>query len=406
MEEEERNRSSETGLVLFQSSNDAGAALRAPSSSSHTPIPRHVIPHFAARHQPADSVRLSSLFLTGHLQWFSTLTESELSGLMARMHLRDKLLQGVWMNNLLTPSDMTRLAHSLPANRNWWRKYFNPHDRLMRLPYDHTPLFERLGEGWGCGGGGFEAERAGVLRPHGLCDGRACYGFCVFLDVLTAATSCRISFERSPLLALPDQTNAPNQPFIAIRRLHNEDVTRYQEVMVEALCRQMSDSLTLNDSSGAPHISEDEQYADSKVSRPHSEEDHTLAAPRSTPSSAPLAVPMSVQCNSAFERLLGYSQSELRQLFLAHGDAALYTLFAADDWAALMQLDKDVKLGRRVEYRVFLRAVTCRRSTIGCLLHVQNEFDCDGKTCVTYLSFTPLPDECSYPTKSGPVSTQ
>ena len=100
---------------------------------------------------------------------------------------------------------------------------------------------------------------------------------------------------------------------------------------------------------------------------------------------------MSVQCNAAFERLLGYSQSELRELFSEAGDKALFGLVSADDWAALLQLDKALRLGWKQHGSLLVTAVDSRQQTVPCVLSVQSELDAKRKPYATYFSFTPLP---------------
>ena len=404
------------------------------------PLPHHLTPPFSARHLPVDSAQLSTLFISGHLSWFEQLSAVELDGLMARMHLRDKVLQGVWMSRMLTPTDLVRLAHSLPPSRSWWRRYFAPNQ--YRLP-EAGPSSSWLAEAGKAGRGAAQqsADCHSATRPHGRCNGSACFGYCTFLDVITEATHCRISWDRSPLHALPDAPYVPNQPFVVIRRLHDEAVTRRQEALVEALCRRLAadmgaerrnsddgdlhhsnskynnnnnnninnnnnsnkKSCSLNMLTGAPRSflsseSEWEPECDSPVLESEFSDaplPTALSAVAPGPVSLPLSldVPMSVLCNASFERLFGVSQSDLRSLYTANGDAALYGLLDADDWESVLRLDKEMKLRARDEYRALVTVLTVRRERRPCVMHVQNELDADGRVLVTYCSFAPLPDD-------------
>ena len=358
-------------------------------------IPPHLSLPFAARHQPVDAARLSSSFVSGHLRWLSSLSAADLTSLLCRMHLRDKLIQGVWMAQLLTPADLLTLSHSVPLSRTWWQHYFQPacHQLLLDC-HARDPLpFERAAVRRHC-----HTHSHGPAEAHRRreCDGTACFGFCGFLDTLIEAAECSISWQRSRLLAMADQPNAPSQPFIAIRRLHDETLARKQEALVDALCTQMARDMSLT----AIRPGSTQSTAVAAAARPTAT--HTTAcecgavvvsvAERPSLPVQRVEVAMSVQCNAAFERLLGFQQSEVRALFVSAGEKALYGLVSEDDWPALLQLDKAIKLGRADEGRLVVSAVDRRRGTVRCVLHVQSEFDRNGKPVVTYWSFTPLPD--------------
>lgn len=319
------------------------------------------------------------------MRWLSQLTAADLTGLLSRMHLREKLIQTVWMQHQLTPSDLLRLSHAVPLSPTWWQHYLHPSYHHLLLPNQPHPFERReCGTGSGddssggsdCGGGGgggySRAKRGGVGRLRRPCDGTACFGFCGFLDSLIEAAMCHISWNHSPLSPLPDQPNAPNQPFIAIRRLQDDSLTRRQEELVDALCLQL--------------VVDTPSVRSRDDSRPGE-----AAVSAATQSVESVEVAMSVVCNSAFERLLGFTQSEVRELWSSDGDKALYGLIAEDDWAALLQVDKEVRLGWRREGCLLVSALDRRRERVRCVLQVQSELDVKGKPLVTYLSFTPLP---------------
>ena len=213
------------------------------------------------------------------------------------------------------------------------------------------------------------------------CDGRQCFGFCGFVDALIEAASCRILWDHSPLMSIADQPNVPNQPFIIIRRLHDESVTRSQEALVDELCAQLV--LNLSASSDRARSTGVDSRTTSDARRPFD----TATAAQS------VEVPMSVLCNAALERLLGFTQNELRELFSEQGDKALYGLVSEDDWPELMQLDKHIRLGWKEEGRLLVMAVNKRHEGVQCVLSMQSELDRNGKLFVTYVSFAPLPTD-------------
>ena len=373
---------------------DGASLMRAAPLSAHSSI-RHLPPPFSSRHQPVDSVRFSSHFVSGHIAWMAQLTAGELSGLIASMHLRDKLVQMVWMSGMLTPSDLSKLAHAAPLSANWWQHYFHPrHHPLLLDCYSalHFGRHNHSGDDSGGGecDGGSEASRGSwqarkespIARAAaiGACDGSRCFGYCGFLLAMAEAASCRITWEHSPLLPLPDQPSLPSQAFVAVRRLRDDSLARRQEALVDALCDRMALDV-------AARRREDTHSAPASAAL--DESDALISASHVTVRS--LEVRMSVQCNAAFERLLGYHQSELRELFSESGDKALFGLVSAEDWAALLQLDKALRLGWRQEGRLLVTAVDSRQQRVPCVLSVQSELDAKRKPYASYFTFTPLP---------------
>ena len=356
------------------------SSSRSSGSSDSDYLIRHLPLPFSARHLPLDAARFSSYFVSGHIRWLSQLSVADLGSFISKMHLREKLLQKVWMSSQLTPSDMQTLAHAAPSSPTWWHHYFEPrHHQLLQDGYRSLRFRRHSGSATQSSGGegGHTKSDSPPARTFQLCDGVACFGFCGFLDAMTEAASCRISWELSPTLPLSDLPDRPNQPFIIIRRLDDEAVTRRQEALVNALCNQLVSDMA------AARISDGDNRSST----------HTADSDDSGLQSASVAVNMSVLCNAAFERLLGFKQVELRELFSNEGEKALFGLVSSDNWPSLLQLDKELRLGWREEGRLLLTAINKWRERVACVLSMQCELDCRGKPLVTYFSFVPLPTD-------------
>ena len=339
-----------------------------------------------------DDGRLSSVFLTEHLRWLSQHSAMSRASHSKQTHLREKIELCMWFDQLLGPADRAVLYHAVVPPASWWADYFDCHQqRLLAtaanllVDIDSASLVSSFG-------GSSSSTELDSLPAHddsGSCDGRVCSGFCPFLRALRLRTPSCLSWERTPQLAMPDQHDMPNHAFIALRRLRDQSITCKQEALVDEVCVQLAT----------------ETLAARRATRASLQPHGMLPSAQSLPSllnhpAAPvslLEVAMTVHSNAAFERLLGYSQSELRQLFISQGERAFYGLFAEEDWPLLMALDKQVRWGRRDDFRIAVTALDRRHERLSCLLHGTAQYDREGKWLVTYLSFIPLPD-----TQSGP----
>jgi hypothetical protein len=102
-------------------------------------------------------------------------------------------------------------------------------------------------------------------------------------------------------------------------------------------------------------------------------------------------VPMSVRVSASFERLLGYSQSDVRQWFAREGETALFQLIRADGWSRLMELDFDAKWEGKSEYCLYVMCLTKWKTSVPCLLHCTNSFGSEGNLSKRMMSFIRLP---------------
>ena len=229
-----------------------------------------------------------------------------------------------------------------------------------------------------------------------------CSGFCPFLQALSAASPCAFSWLRSPSSANADQSDCPNHAFLVIKRVQDEAQSRFHEL---ALCeialhvaRQLLPQPEWAYADTGQRAGGDADGAQpSRAAVYDSEQSVVTQRQRAGPISPmhAIEVSMSVQANCALERLLGFSQSELRQAFLLDGEKALYGLIHRSHWQQLADLSNDVKWERRREFRVQVSCTTRLGSTMPCILRCLNEFDDSGQPCTTYLSFLPVQDAVS-----------
>ena len=105
-----------------------------------------------------------------------------------------------------------------------------------------------------------------------------------------------------------------------------------------------------------------------------------------------IEVPMWCQVNTAFERLTGYSQAELRQLLLRDGVKSLYRLTRPDEWEKLMELEQEATWGKAHEYRTYAVIVNKYQGEVSCLIHTLYVFNDTGKFSETRTTFIPLPN--------------
>ena len=335
---------------------------------------------------------------------------------MRRLTLRDKLLAWTWQHAMMTAEDAESFIHSFFAGQSTWH--------VGVFEGRHSPLITAAVSA--LIGAQDSVGHAVLRRPRQrhVCDGTACYGYCPWMEALAASAGCLHSWQRSPLVAVPDAVNAPNQPFLVIQRLFDDRAAEVQEKEVEAISLRVAAQLLSarqrlplpldaacggdSDSSSAASQQLDVDTADvlplpQSYSPPPHCDDWSSSSPsrHGSPQSrgAAIEVVAVVQANAAFERLLEWRQDELRQLFCSEGERAFYRLFREESWPQLMDLDAEVKWARREEWRVYATCRSRRQRDVPCLLHGQHRFDEEGKPRVSFLSFIPLPDE-----RSGPLA--
>ena len=130
----------------------------------------------------------------------------------------------------------------------------------------------------------------------GQCDGSICQNMCTGARRLRELHPCAFTFTASPLTPL-DDTAYNNHPILCLRRLPSDYPT-----LIDRLTGQFA---------GHPM----------------------------TPSPATFQLSWEVQVNRAFERLFGYSQAQVRAMFMQHGWLACYMWLGREEWEGAIQKD-------------------------------------------------------------------
>ena len=343
------------------------------------------------RFLPGDEEDLSRSLLAAHNRALVRLNQTEVSNGATTLNLRGKLLEWVWHRQMMQPSDMKDVIHSVILPRSVW--YRHDHDvltaALSTFSLERSTVFVL---------NTFEQDRRNCRSQ---CDGNICSGFCPFLEALSASSPCVYSWLRSPLTPIPDQGDSPNHAFLVIKRTHDEALSRYHDTVLPEIAlrvvRQLLTGTDENSTAGRWNVggecdgvqlsTDSQSVSDERVLGQDQRPRLSLVHPMHT-----IEVMMSVQANCALERLFGYPQSELRRAFVMYGEKALYRFIKRDYWPQLMDLNKQVKWERRKEFRMQALCATKRGAEVSCILHCLNEFDSEGEPCLTYLSFLPLPE--------------
>ena len=174
---------------------------------------------------PVDGALLSQYLLAAHHRSLLRLNQTQVLNDGTKLHLRRKLLEWAWHRQMMLPSDMEDVVHSVIFPRSDW--YQHDHDVLTAVLTT------------------FSSNRDIVLlastsnqerrNNHSQCDGSKCSGFCLFLEALTAATPCVYSWLRSPSTPIPDQSESPNHALLVIKRAHDTTLSRYHDLVSPVL---------------------------------------------------------------------------------------------------------------------------------------------------------------------------
>ena len=299
---------------------------------------------------------LSSSLLASHSRTF---TRVQLMGAKAprlrQVDLTDKLLNWACVRAMMQPADRMALAHSFILGQpRWYATLFE--QRHQQVMEDAAAVFRSssaavrlharramrpLHHG---GGGGDDSEE---------CDGSFCNGFCPFWDALvTTVPRCGQTWECSPTLPMSDQPGMPNQPLLLIRRASDEgrETRKVQEQAAADAAVQVAKHFLAVAEAAEPADSSRLRERPSSCSS-FTSTSLTFHSPPCSPStdlsdecvelstscSSILSLPAamgpvlvqrcSVEANRGFEQLLDYSQAEVRDMFISHGEAAMYCLF-------------------------------------------------------------------------------
>ena len=329
------------------------------------------------------------------------------------MSLRDSLVYYAWLCELLIPLDVVQLHHTpkmLAAH--WPTQYFDPSALLRAAAVIPLSRQCRPPSPPGCSvvlSHTSPLVRSRMRRHHlPSCDGSVCQHRCWFMHWLFASVPCWFDWSSSPLLAECDDGMLARlvikRPRCDVEQLVEEQdrVQSAGQQLLELLYSQQScnsASLTRSplssESLGSPTHA---QIPNESLLLSSSTEAGQERSPEPSSEANPLIeVQMWLQVNSSFERLLGYSQSELRSMFLTDGEKVWYQLVRSDAWESLMLLEKEMKWNMRKEYRVYVMLINKWQVEVPCLLHALYIFDNTGRQQESRISIVPLPDASSGP---------
>ena len=396
---------SATGLVSSPASTPSYASFVQDVTAVPCSLPRSVRASVLLR---VDESNVSACLLACHFRAVSNMLPGA-SLLPMRLPMREKLLQHAWFKRHMTQPDLEAVAHAFVSYRRgrWYEGCFDP---------GLHPVFRSAAAKLAA-----RAEPAASLqpswadtRPPTLCDGRRCSGYCPFLRRLIKEAPCAYSWTASPETPIPDQPGFPSHAFLCIR--HRPDDAAVEERQQLRLCQQAArlarqllaeyssaEAEALGEAWLSAEAAEDDSHTrcrDASAQPDGSLDCLPAACVRSDAACQPgppasfISVSMLAQVNRAFERLLGFSQAEVRASFVLTGETALYALLRPDGWAELMDLTRQAKMLQRTEFRMRCTAVTRAQQELPCVLsaHYQRE---DGKVMAGFLSFIPLPDAAS-----------
>ena len=132
------------------------------------------------------------------------------------------------------------------------------------------------------------------LNSDGRCDGSVCSGWCLWVDSIQTVFPVTFSYATSPTTPLDDLPYG-NHPTLLLQR-------------------------------STPHFDAFWARLTQHVERP------STALKLPPPPSSPYELAHTIRCNRAFERLFGYTQSELRRMWMKDGFRGLFRLVQRDWW--------------------------------------------------------------------------
>ena len=345
--------------------------------------------------RPSAQSELARCLYSVHLAWFRARNTPD--GQRWPVCLREKVLYWAALSSCLSAEEMTELIFasiSIQGHRS----------------VDHrTPR-------------SFTEESHSA--PHDRTGCRVCQRFCGFLRRLWRQVACNISWTASPLAAIADWVEAPNHALLTLRCLVTEEQLRADVLRIDAVGKQGHKRMfARKGKAGGPiapsgGVDGSEWSHRSWTSEPlncqwffffhccppllhaaavepeAAEADaelHPFAlSVAASPGGESLRVRMAAQVNAAFERLLGLTQAEVRQRFIADGERAYFQLLSADSWEALMTADHTARVERRGDYQLCVRCVHLWRAETPCLLHCKLTFHARGTLLERKVTLIPL----------------
>ena len=102
---------------------------------------------------------------------------------------------------------------------------------------------------------------------------------------------------------------------------------------------------------------------------------------------------LTIRVNREFERLFGYSQPYMRDLFRSEGGKVLYRLLTSPSMPVLSKWLTEALIGERTEFKAVVTIVNRYKGTTECLLNCRWTLDSGGLFRSVAYSFAPLPEK-------------
>ena len=100
-----------------------------------------------------------------------------------------------------------------------------------------------------------------------------------------------------------------------------------------------------------------------------------------------------MRVNREFERLFGFSQASMRDLFRSEGGKVLYTLLTPQSMGVLSRWLTEALTGGRSEMKAIVTILNKWRGRTDCLLNTRWTLDGSGMFRQVTYAFAPLPDK-------------
>ena len=102
---------------------------------------------------------------------------------------------------------------------------------------------------------------------------------------------------------------------------------------------------------------------------------------------------LTIRVNREFERLFGYSQPYMRDLFRSEGGKVLYRLLSSPSMPVLSKWLTEALIGERTEFKAVVTIVNRYKGTTECLLNCRWTLDSGGLFRSVAYCFAPLPEK-------------
>ena len=179
--------------------------------------------------------------------------------------------------------------------------------------------------------------------------------------------------------------------------------TTISTAVADAPSRDVSMSSPSNASSSASGSTSSSEPLPSFTIPSPSPADALMPLPASSPSSsfsASTAPPgtssqlfLTIRVNREFERLFGYAQPFMRDLFRSEGGKVLYRLLSGPSMPLLSKWLTEALIGERTEFKAVVTIVNRYKGTTECLLNCRWTLDSGGLFRSVAYCFAPLPDK-------------